>query len=51
MNRLVDNKSRSFQIVHSFEGLINGRDIVEVMAWGRTHPPYLNNFAERVRID
>jgi len=51
MNRLVDNKYRPFQIIHSFEGLVNGRDIVEVMAWGRTRPSYLNNFAERVRID
>ncbi len=38
MNRLVDNKYRLFQVIHSFEGLINGTDIVEVMAWGLRLP-------------
>lgn len=51
MSKLVENKYRPFQIIHSFEGLINGTDAIEVMSWGRTRPLDLTNFEERVRIE
>ena len=52
MNKLKKNKYRPLQIVHSFEGLINGTDAIEVMAYGRfLRPCDLSNFEERVRIE
>jgi len=48
-----DNHCRPLQIVHSFEGLINGVDMIEVLPWGRGGRDYLDcsNFKERVRTE